>query len=841
MTDLLASYRAHGPGHDEMLQSIGPARAAWDQMADLVELHSWDQLEAATTEVSSMLADQWVRHGTDARDRPWALDPLPVMLDESEWAGIEAALRQRAELHDAILTDLYGERRLLTSGAIPPELVLSHPGFLRSVDQITIPGQHQLFLHAADLARNADGTWRVLGDRTQSPSGMGFAMADRRVIGQVLSGLYRQARIRRLGPFFHALRTALHDVAPPSAGDSPRIAMLTPGPYSETAFDQGYLSAMLGLPLVEGEDLDVSEGRLWMRSVDGREPVDVLIRRVDAEYCDPLDLRGDSRLGVAGLVQAAREGTVTVVNTLGSGVLENPALLTHLPQLCRTLRGEELLMPSAVTYWCGQRSMCSHVIANIDRLVLRHTSPSAPAIHGWDLGPDARADLSAQIAAHPHQWVGQEPVEASTTPTVGPGALQARPTMLRTFAVAQQGGYQVMSGALARVTSRPVEIFDPPATAALAKDLWVLSREPQPALEPWLREDDLGPRLAPAHSISAGAAEDLFWFGRYSERAEATVRFMRVLADLWADYHALPNSPGGRSLAVVQHVLGDVTTTGDLQELLLDNRPGTVSYAVDRMTRAATAVRDQLSSDTWLALSGIDRALNRERARRRAGTSGDPGRALSRITEGLLALAGIGAESMVRDVGWALMDIGRRIERAQHLVMTVRAALHEQRDAAVDSGVLEALLSAHESVITYRRRYQTHARVDTVLDLLMLDKHNPRSLRYQLDLIALRISAVPTPVRETSSRDQLLDDLHDLLDEADTTVLAQADSAEHRALLSELMESLQWRLSELGREIARLHFAHRVPSQWQDTGGLQPWHDEAAGSLGTTTADGDGQ
>lgn len=819
MTDLLDSYRAHGPGHDEMLQSTGSARAAWQQMADLVDLHSWDQLAATRDDVTTMLADHGVRYGADPHDRPWSLDPLPVMLDEVEWAGIESALRQRATLLDAILVDVYGDRRLITSGVLPPEIVLGHPGFLRAADDVRIPGRHQLFLHAAEIARNADGAWMVLTDHTQAPSGLGYAMEDRRVVAQVLAGLYRQARIRRIGPFFHALREALHEVAPAGAADSPRIAMLTPGPFSETTFDQGYLSSMLGFALVEGEDLEVAQGRLWMRSLDGREPVDVLIRRVDAEYCDPLDLRGDSRLGVPGLVQAARDGAVTVVNTLGSGILENPALLTYLPRLCRELLGEELLAPSAVTYWCGQRSMGSHVISNLDRLVLRHTSPGAPAINGWDLTIDARADLSAEIAGNPHQWVGQEPVEASTTPTLGSGSLRARPTVLRTFAVARPHGYQVMAGALARVTAAS-EVYAAEATGAAAKDLWVLSAEPQVALQPWLREDaPVSPRLAPAHSISAGAAEDLFWFGRYAERTEATVRLIRAVADLWADHHANPESAGGQCLTVMTHTLAQVTSEGALSEVLLSRETGGVAFAVDRMTRAATAVRDQLSADTWLALSSIERALQRERDRRSTSGNDGLGRVLTRALEGLLALAGIGSESMVHDVGWSLMDVGRRVERAQHLVMTLRESLHHHRGPAVDSAVLESLLFAHESVITYRRRFQTRARMDTFLDLLLLDQQNPHSLAFQLTRIEQRLAQIPTPVRRADSRDQLLADLIDLVGEADTQLIAAVDDARTRPLLAELLESLHWRLAEFATEIARVHFAHPVPSQWLDAAG----------------------
>jgi uncharacterized circularly permuted ATP-grasp superfamily protein/uncharacterized alpha-E superfamily protein len=826
LTDLLASYRAAGPGHDEMLQSAGSARAAWEQMAELAGIDSWERLRARSEDVVTLLEDHGVTVGADPDDAPWPLDPLPVIIDEAEWVDLEARLEQRAELLDAIFTDLTTERRLLADGLLPPEIVLAHPGFLRAADGILIPGRHQLFLHATDVVRNADGAWLALGDRTQTPGGMGYVMEDRRVIGQVLSGLYRQARIRRIGPFFHAMRQALQEVGPPGSGDDPRVALLSPGARTETAFDQAYLSTMLGFPLVEGEDLVVSDGRVWMRSLDELEPVDVIVRSVDAEYCDPLELLGSSGLGVPGLVEAARTGAVTIVNPLGSGLMENPALLTYLPRLSRALLGEELALRSAVTYWCGERSMCSHVIANLDRLVISSTAPGSPPIDGWELTAGERAELAARISQTPHQWVGQEPTEASTTPTVGEGRLDARSTVLRTFAVARQEGYQVMSGALARVTSSGTRA-EPLASTALgsvAKDVWILSAEAQTLAEPRQPEEPevIPPRGAWASAISPGAAEDLFWFGRYTERTEGTVRLIRAVADRFEDYHLLPHSIGGRALQVLMDAVGQVVGPGTLTDLVLDVRlPGSVAFAVEASTRSATAVRDQLSSDTWLALSSIERALNRERVRQQLTSAEDLGlgRVLARCLEGLLALAGIGAESMVRDVGWWLMDVGRRIERGQHLVRTLRATVTRRHSTMIDSMLLESVLIAHESVITYRRRSQTHARLDLFLELLLLDHANPRSLAHQLAEIRTDLAGIPASSARVGARDQLLSDLQDLLMELDPAAVVVADDEGNRPRLLELLESLQWRLDELALEVARVHFSHPTASPWADAYG----------------------
>lgn len=826
MTDLLASYRAAGPGHDEMLQSTGAAREAWAQMADLAGLRDGEQLSERALEVQALLADNGVRVGEGEDNRPWLLDPLPVLFDEVEWATVERGLQQRARLLDAIMVDLYDEATLLSDGAIPPALVLGHPGFLRAVAGITNPGPHQLFLLGTDLARDADGAWQVISDRAQVPTGMGFTMQDRRVTAEVLSGLYRHARIRRVGPFFHAIRRAVAALAPEHAGPSPRTVLLTPGANSRAAFDQAYLATMLGYPLVEGEDLVVEDGRLWMRSLDKLEPVDVVLRHVSAPMCDPLDLRGDSRLGVPGLVEVARNGGVAVANPLGTGVLDNPGLLTYLPRLARSILGEELIIPSTVTYWCGERSMCSHVISHLDRLVLRPTEPGARPIRGWRLTLAERADLAARIAGEPHRWVGQERVEASTTPSVSGAGLEPRATQLRAFAVAAGDGYQVMSGGLARIAAPGDEMVDP-TTSHVAKDVWVLSSLPYSVIDPWLAEESAPAPARVPTSISPGAAQDLFEFGRHVEHAESVTRLVRAVADRWNDFSTSMDpetspSDGVASLITLTESLQQQFGEGSLADYLLDSaNPGSVSAAVRAVSRRADSVRDQLPGDVWSAISSVERALARHRGLQAAGdeAASDLGPLSGRIIEGMLAIGGMVADSMERDVGWCLLESGRRLERALRLVRLLAGTVTRERSRAVDSLVMETVLIAGESLITYRRRYQTRSSVAEVLELLLLDARNPRSLRFQLDELSATLARVPAGSRPVTTRDSLLADVADLVREADPARLAAATGEGARVELSEMLAAAAWRLDELGEEIARVHFSHAVPTPWIDASG----------------------
>lgn len=826
-----------------------------------------------------MLAERGVTYGTDRDDdqlraQPWRLDPAPVVVDEPDWARLDAALAQRAALLDAVLTDVYGERRLLTDALLPPTVVLAHPGFLRAVDGVRLPGRRELVLAATDVCRDAEGRWTAVADRAQAPSGAGYAMEDRRVVAQVLSGVYRQTSIQRLGPFFHALRLALHDVAPPGVEDEPRAVLLSPGAWSETAFDQAYLASMLGLPLVEGSDLLVREGRLWMRGIDGPEAVDVVLRRVDAEWCDPLDLRVGSRLGVPGFVRAVRSGAVSVVNPLGASVLESPALHAYLPRLAREVLADDLLLGSAPTWWCGDPEGLRAVRDRVGELVLLRADQVGGGVAGWTLSAAERVELTARIEAEPWRWVGQEPVPGAGAVADGDGADSPQAAVLRTFAVAHDETYTVMAGGLASVVEgtagaagvtgavaagRP----DHPvaaslvshATGAVAKDVWVLARayDSDEAHDP----DDVEPGPLPAEpgragetqgrstsGISPRTAENLFWIGRYAERAEGQTRTMRVLVDRWDDEHRTLRTTGGRALTALLTALVPEGLRGDglpdLRALVVDPRTeDSVLACVRGLSRACSAVRDQLSSDTWGPLTRVERSLRDERARRHPGASLDLGAEVDRLAvtaeraaltaglrpvldrtlEGLLAFAGITAESQVRDVGWRFADAGRRLERAQRIVSTLAATLVPTRAPAVERLVLEGVAAAHESAITYRRRHQAGPRVDTLLALLLQDAENPRSLAFQLDRLREDLAAIPAPRLPADQRDHLVADVTDLVRELDVRVLADAvgepggPHARTRLRLAETLESMRWRLDAVGEEVERLHFVHLAPSR----------------------------
>ncbi len=831
---LLAPYPSVEGAVDEMVAPDGSVRDHWATVATTLSDHGELALRAA--EAARLLAEDGVTYHVTAGDavgpRPWVTDPVPLMVGAEEWATLESGVAQRALLLDRVLHDLYGERRLIDEGLLPPEVVYGHPGFLRTCDQIRLPGPHQLFLAAADLARDTDGRHVVLSDRTQAPSGVGYALENRVVISRVLPGLHRSAQVQRLAPFFRALRSSLHQIAPPT-DDTPRIVVLTPGQWSETAFEHGYLAAQLGVPLVQGSDLRVRDGRVWMRSIGRLEPVHVIVRRVDAAFCDPVELRPDSNLGVPGLLEACRTGTVSVVNTLGSGVLENPGLLPFLPSLAEALLDEPLALPSADTWWCGDPTARAHVLAHLHELVIKpiaRESMMAPSM-GWRLSAAERDELARRLEAHPHAWVGQRPVSIGTTPTVADGGLAPRRTILRTFAVARGDQYSVMPGGLSRVAPDADGDLITNQTGALSKDTCVLAAEPERLtgfwLQPTAEDDDAEP--APRPPTSPRAAEHLFWMSRYAERAEMLARLLRVIADRRNEFAAGATPEGVTSVRILLRALTAVSGTwpgfvgehaddalawpdNELRSVLVDeDRAGSLAFDVRHMLDATAEVRDLLSSDTWLVVGHLDRDLDDLRLR---SSSGPDPTALGRVLQALLALSGLAAENTVRDAGWRFLEAGRRIERSLLLSALLRATVTEATGTATDSLVLESTLIAAESIITYRRRYRSRAQVDTVLDLLVLDLDNPRSLAHQT--AALHEATVGLPRRlggAGSPAEALSEEAADLVRRADTFELGAIDADGGRPALNAFLRRLDELLIRAADALDAEHFSHQMPQR----------------------------
>ncbi|HEY6683727.1 MAG TPA: circularly permuted type 2 ATP-grasp protein [Propionibacteriaceae bacterium] len=839
------------PIFDEFAAADGTARHGWsalltglDEFADTDLLHAQrevarlledDNVTYTPNPASTIsIADEPNGHGPPsagtrlAEPQPWRLDPLPLILDDHEWAVLEAGLVQRAELLDAILADLYGARRLLSRQHLPPEAIFDHDEYLRPLVGAHGLASQRLFLVAADLGRDSSGRWKVISDRTQAPSGAGYAMQNRRVVSRVMPEIYQQANLHRLTPFFQAMRLALVDAAP-GAVEDPRVVVLSPGTLSETAFDQAFVSSLLGFPLLEGSDLTVRDGRVWMRVLGKLEQVDVILRRVDSLWMDALELRGDSRLGVTGLLECVRQGTVSVLNNLGSGVLENPALMPFLPQLCERLLGQTLRLPSVETWWCGDEAALSHVLSNLDSIVIRPISRGhGRSVRGAALTRQQRELLADKIKAAPHRFVGQEVLHLSSAPTSEEDRLVRRNVVLRSFAVRSGASYAAMLGGLARVTDdtsdgRGVLVSDP--NGQLAKDVWVVGREPVAAprvvaRRPADEEAGFVPALSASIAMVPRVLSDLYWFGRYAERAEDLLRVL--LATRTVAIETDLDAARGQGLDVMLRAVTHVSTTypgfltsrvemmPEFRSILLDRqRTGTVAQSLAALSMAAQGVRDQLSEDVWMVLADMDRALAAL-----AANPQDQGLQLTDVSErvlsGLLALAGIATENMVRDPGWYMLDAGRGLERALQILALLRVTICQERAPDADRTVLEAVLVAAESIVTFRRRYRGRTGVDALFELLVIDPFNPRSVAYQLQRIRIDLRAMPN-TSPTARPLRLLDSLAERVRTSDPVALAESGEG-RRPELDDLLLGLQRQLRSLSEAI-RDQYQQQPPTQ----------------------------
>ena len=813
-----------------MLQAGGSGpRPHWREVLAALAALPRDGLTQRWDQGLTLLRDNGVTYNAygdpAGLDRPWQLDPLPLVLPHAEWSAISAAVAQRATLLDAVAADLYGRRTLIAKGLIPAPLLHCNPAYLRPCHGWAPPGGHYLHVYAADLVRGLDGHWRVLSDRTEVPAGAGYALENRTVVSRVLPEPFRAVSVERLGPFFETLRRSLQALSPRRT-DEPRVVLLTPGPFNETYFEHSFLARQLGITLVQGEDLTMRDGSVYLKTLTGLQQVDVILRRTAGIWCDPLELRGDSTLGVAGLVQAVRAGNVAVVNALGSGLLEGRSLMAFLPKIARKLMGEDLLMPSVATWWCGQEAERGYVLDNIDRLVLRPAFLNRErSVLGADLGEVERHEMERAIRTRPWEWVAQEVGGMSTTPTWADGRMAAQHMVMRVFAVAADKGWQVMQGGLARVSSeKDLLTARLQAGGGGSKDIWVLAA-PTPRSAIQARAPATPIKLVRGNrDLPSRVADNMFWLGRYLERTEAINRLLRAAFQRVEE--ALDQGDSDRAIGVLKTMAGlglplpaelsDPKTPPEPQSiptLLVDHHADIAALGlagiIDRLMRVAANLRDRLSIDTWRALQRLRTEVSRLEIEHGRGNL--PG-LLNTVVLIVEAVSGLAMENMTRGPLWLFMDAGRRIERAVNVVETVSGAL---ADAERDDDVpMDLLLDVWDSVMTYRSRYLAAPRLAAVLDLLLCDEGNPRSLGFQFAALSAHMDRLADTVGGTGflrQEQRLMTVLCGIVRTADIPVLATAYAGEGFHDAEALLETFRSRLWELSEVISREYFVH---AQW---------------------------
>jgi uncharacterized circularly permuted ATP-grasp superfamily protein/uncharacterized alpha-E superfamily protein len=805
LDQLLAGYAAPEGRFDELLAAPGRPRPHWDAFVRALAERS----EREVSDTLSLTERQIREHGitynvyADAQGehRPWEVDPIPLVLPADEWETIAAGIEQRADLLNRVLGDLYGAQTLMKSGAIPPQVIFGHRGFLSPAEGLKPAGGRHLLQYAADLGRSPDGRWWVVNDRTQAPSGSGYALENRLVVARVFPQMFRELPVQHLASFFDALRTSLLHWAPRGDGP-PRIVLLTPGPYNETYFEHALLARYLGFALVEGSDLTVRDDRVWLKTIDGLQRVHAIVRRQDDDYCDPLELRSDSALGVPGLTDCARRGTVLLANALGSGVLESGALLGYLPRLSRQLLGEPLLLPSIATWWLGEPAAFDDAWRRPERLIIKpiERSLSEPSIVVEHLSAEARDALRKRIAERPQHYVAQEWVHVSQAPVLegaAPGSLSARTVGLRVFAVATPSGWRVMPGGLTRVASDQTSPVIAMQRGGSSKDTWVLSDGPVNAefslLSTTINADDL---VSADATLASRAAENLFWFGRYGERCDATARLLRVaLAQVLDDSGARVGAPPAWTLAERLGIVEPSRSAARALRRAATHSEGALNQRLTSLSRVAFSLRDRMSVDHWRTLNRLigDPALQREPALPMTLVW------LDRAITAMMTLSGFVLDGMTRGIGWSFVSMGRRVERLATICSALQVATDEGR-----SHELDWLLDLADSSVTYRSRYLAAPEWLPVLDMVVRDEANPRSLAFQAkglaDFIA-RLEATHGPFAA-----ETLAPAHAAL-----RALAPCELAPESEALADVIDQLQHAAYAISDAVSLKFFSHAVP------------------------------
>ncbi len=795
---LFSSYQPPPGVYDEVKDAGGDVRPHWRKLVEQIDLLGAEGLREREESARQLLHDHGVTYNVyaDGRsdERPWKLDMLPLLISAPEWARLEAGLIQRTRLLDLVLADIYGPQRLLRDASLPPALLHANPGFMRPCHGVHPSGDQFLSLHAVDLTRAPNGEWWVLTDRTQAPSGLGYAMENRFILSRVMQEEFREANVQRIASFFLARHGGLRAMAPWSG--SPHIVLLTPGPRTETYFEHAYLARYFGHPLVEGSDLAVRDRRVYIKTIEGLQPVDVIIRRVDDTYCDPLELRSDSFLGVPGLVEAARAGNVAISTALGSGAVEAPALLAFLPALARQLLGEELLIPNVATWWFGQKRERDDALGRMRSLVVKRAfirGRGEPAF-GEMLDDTAIKGLVGRILEDPYAYVGQEQVALSTVPVWTGTRIEPRPLILRCFVGATAEGYAVLPGGLTRVSASSSSPLVTSTHGGSSKDTWVLADAPVEEITLHEIRSFVAEPHRVASPLPSRIVDNLFWLGRYAERLEDNTRLVRTILSRMAGeggpVETLELAAMVRCMVKMERLhrsFDGPTRFSDLaaamREIIFEKDVNdSHRQLLDWITYLAASLRDRFSGDTWRILRQIQSDFPSPPLHFTPGGIIGP---LHRLIFQLAAFSGMQLENMTRGTGWRFMEIGRRIERASNVIEVVRAVV-----AAEPSGgpALVPLLEYCDSTMSYRRRYLARPELPATLELLIADALNPRAVAFQFAALGNYLHELPGEDPGRLER-RAFAEISAMLSAADVPALAVESAAGHPERLESLLKA----------------------------------------------------
>jgi uncharacterized circularly permuted ATP-grasp superfamily protein/uncharacterized alpha-E superfamily protein len=814
-TGLAGRYVPQDPALDEMIASDGALRPAWKSFVNVMDDLGPSHVESRWDYARRLIRENGITHNVygapDGMARPWNLDLIPLLLSGDEWEKVCSAMTQRARLLNAFLADVYGPAQCVSAGVVPPELIYGTAGFLRPAHGLKPPRNQWISQYAADLIRASDGSFQVLTDRTQSPSGAGYCLENRIVLSRALPVPFRECNVLRLAPYFITFRQNLASLAPPDR-ENPRIVLLTPGPYNETYFEHAYLARYLGFTLVQGADLLVRDCRVYLKTLGGLQRIDVILRRVDDDFCDPLELRQDSFLGIPGLLQAARDGNVAIANALGAGLARSNALMAYLAPLCSHFFSEDLKLPSVETWWCGEEKSLAYVLDNLPKLVIKPSFPigKSDPIFAETLSAADLQTLADKIRARPRDFVAQPHAVSFNAPVLVNHRVESRRFVLRTFLTAAGDSYQVMPGGLTRVTGAADDLVVSLQQGGGSKDTWILADYP-------VKEISLLPPATGRTELSRGGgdltsrvADDLFWLGRYLQRADGIVRLARCVFNRLLDPNFTEAQQTTDILAtelLTRPVPKNLDAAQLAADLMADADPSGLRASINSIHNISGVLRDRISVDAWLILRDIQRDLPNIAVRAEIDGFATVLEGLNKLVIGLLAFYGMASDSMTRGQAWQFLDLGVRLERAFSMMSLIRATL--SRQSSHEQYLLDSLLEVADSSLTYRRRYLTRLDVTAVVDLLLADETNPRSVAFAAAAMERHLRRLPhRPEHSRPSPDLLLaEKLRGMVRLADINAACKVNAGQRDGLWKlggDVLDTLR----SLSEVITQIYFSH---------------------------------
>jgi uncharacterized circularly permuted ATP-grasp superfamily protein/uncharacterized alpha-E superfamily protein len=843
---LLQNYIPDIGTYNEVLTDDHSIQASWQTFFSSLLKIGPAEIQNRNSDILRLMKENGVAYNIyndpSGQSRPWELDSIPKIISAKEWENINAGLIQRAALFDLVLKDIYGPQTLIREGIIPQELIYLHPGFIRSCVNVKLPGTQHLILYAADMARGHDGRWWVISDRTQAPSGAGYALENRHAMSTVLPELFNNLQVKRLSPYFDALQNALAAIAPHKT-DNPRVVILTPGPDNETYFEHAYLAAYLGLTLVQGNDLIVKDNFVWLKTIEGLEKIDVILRRLDDNYCDPLELKSSSLLGVAGLMQVVRKGNAAIANPLGSSIVENAGLVPFLPAIAQHFFGQDLIMPSIATWWCGQPKELQYVIDHLHTLVIRrifrNEEGTRSTIDGASLTTDETAELIVKIKANPHLYTGQEKINFSSNPSWINGEVRPCNSLFRSFLVSHNNSYVAMPGGLTRTSSAEDSFIISNQLGGISKDTWILAPEDESEQPLTLQlKADNAQHPAYKRSLPSHTAENLFWVGRYTERVIYNARLQRTVMQRILQTNQPLNIDDNTAEDLLLQILTQCTYTypgfcenddeekrrkiydepwKELTDVLYnEKRNGSLSNNLLQLKNAVYSVRNFWAVDTWRVLLQMEEEWNKAKQ----AAAPDHLKMISTIDSlntSMFAFLGMNRESVRREQGWNILDLGRKLEQALYIITLLQNTFQKKQEASTEHELLEFVLTATQSLITYRYTYQDHLQLPLTLELLMLDMNYPKSLAYLVHKIKRYVSQLPKAGKETalSEQERLILEADTLLKLMNGVSLSQHHSFTNEyTVLNKFLEKLSALLVNTSALISKTYFTHsRVQKQ----------------------------